>query len=170
MAKLSKALFIGRFQPFHLGHLAIVQRIIKEQGGVIIAIGSSQESNTWENPFSAEERKKMIEACLQSEGIKEYSICFVPDLGRHDHWVEHVARITGKIDVIYTGSALTKELFSKAGYSIVDLPRIEEISATMVREKLAKGERIDKYVHKDVIALLKQINAHGRLKALYNRT
>ncbi|MBI5392634.1 nicotinamide-nucleotide adenylyltransferase [Candidatus Woesearchaeota archaeon] len=160
-----QALFIGRFQPFHLGHLQIVKQIIKEQGSIVLAIGSSQESNTQENPFTAEERKEMIEQVLNAEKIsyKNYTICFVPDLGKHDRWVEHVIRITGKIDVVYTGSILTKRLFSDKGYKIIDLPRIKDISATIIRERLADDKDITKFVHSKVLEFLKRINAWKRL-------
>ena len=161
-----KALFIGRFQPFHRGHLQIVKLIIKEQGNIVIAIGSSQESNTEQNPFTAEERKEMIEKVLHAENINpnNYTICFVPDLGKHDKWVEHVTAISGKISAIYTGSSLTKRLFSEKGYKIIDLPRIEDISATTIREKLAKNQEIDKLVHPEATEFLKKINANQRLR------
>ena len=40
---MSRALFIGRFQPFHNAHLADIKKILKENDEVLIAIGSSQE-------------------------------------------------------------------------------------------------------------------------------
>ena len=55
-----KALFIGRFQPFHLGHLLLLQRLSKQYDEFIIGIGSSQYQNTYDNPFSEEERRQMI--------------------------------------------------------------------------------------------------------------
>ena len=48
-----RALYIGRFQPFHLGHLHIVKYILEVSKEVIIAIGSSG-SHTVHNPFTAE--------------------------------------------------------------------------------------------------------------------
>ncbi|MBS3137498.1 nicotinamide-nucleotide adenylyltransferase [Candidatus Woesearchaeota archaeon] len=161
-----KALFIGRFQPFHLGHLHIVKQIIKEQGSIVIAIGSSQESDTLENPFTAEERKEMIEHVLDAESIdnKDYIICLVPDLGKHDKWVEHVISITGNISVIYTGSILTKRLFREKGFKIINLNRIKDISATMIRERLVKNQMIDKFIHPKIADFLKRINAGERLK------
>ena len=51
-----KALYIGRFQPFHKGHLKILQKLAKKYDEIIIGIGSSQYSNTLENPFTSEER------------------------------------------------------------------------------------------------------------------
>jgi nicotinamide-nucleotide adenylyltransferase len=166
MKNIMKALFIGRFQPFHFGHLQIVKRILKEQKKIIIAIGSSQESYTLNNPFTADERREMIERTLNAENIStnNYKICFVPDLGKHEKWVEHVISITGRIDVIYTGSELTKQLFAEKGYKIIDLPRIENISATDIREKITCNKSINKLVHHEVSKYLQEINANKRLK------
>ena len=41
-----KALFIGRFQPFHLGHLLLLQRLSTQYEEIIIGIGSSQYHDT----------------------------------------------------------------------------------------------------------------------------
>ena len=53
-------LFVGRFQPFHDAHLQIIQNALKEVEKLIIGVGSSQYSETAENPFTYEERKEMI--------------------------------------------------------------------------------------------------------------
>ena len=50
------ALFIGRFQPFHSGHVDAIKQISEKE--IIIGIGSSQYSGTDDNPYSFEERKK----------------------------------------------------------------------------------------------------------------
>ena len=58
--KYKVGLYIGRFQPFHMGHLSIVKRALKECDTLVIAIGSSQENRTKKNPFTFEERKAFI--------------------------------------------------------------------------------------------------------------
>ena len=40
---MKRALFIGRFQPFHKAHLSDVKLALKECDKIIIAIGSSQD-------------------------------------------------------------------------------------------------------------------------------
>ena len=53
-------LLIGRFQPFHLGHLAALQFAIPKVDKLWLGLGSSNKPIEKNNPFSIEERKKMI--------------------------------------------------------------------------------------------------------------
>src|SRR5207245_2773190 len=64
-----RALFVGRFQPFHRGHLATVRRILETNDEIIVGIGSAQYSHTGENPFTAGERYEMIKRALDAEEI-----------------------------------------------------------------------------------------------------
>ncbi len=47
-----RGLYIGRFQPYHLGHQAVLEKIAEEVDEIVIVIGSAQESHTAENPFT----------------------------------------------------------------------------------------------------------------------
>ena len=71
------ALFIGRFQPFHKGHLKIIQNISKEYDEIIIGIGSSQYGHALENPFTIDERITMIIKTLEK---KSTTLHHVPSL------------------------------------------------------------------------------------------
>ena len=73
------ALYLGRFQPFHLGHLDAIDQIIADGvDRIIVGIGSSQEELTRANPFSYDERKEMINRVLIDSNIK-FEICSIPD-------------------------------------------------------------------------------------------
>ena len=63
-SQMKKGLILGRFQPFHLGHLNVINEVIKEGLLPIIGIGSSQEGNTVNNPFTSKERIEMIRAIM----------------------------------------------------------------------------------------------------------
>jgi len=51
---MKTGLIIGRFQPFHNGHLYAIKNALKKVDELVIAIGSSQYVNTEDNPFSFE--------------------------------------------------------------------------------------------------------------------
>ncbi len=52
--------FIGRFQPFHIGHQYVVEIALKHAHEVILLIGSANTPRTPKNPFTADERISMI--------------------------------------------------------------------------------------------------------------
>ncbi len=56
--------FIGRFQPFHNGHKAVIETALKQAKEVVVVVGSSFAARNIRNPFTFEERKAMIEACF----------------------------------------------------------------------------------------------------------
>ncbi|RLF01945.1 MAG: nicotinamide-nucleotide adenylyltransferase, partial [Thermoprotei archaeon] len=57
---MGRGLFVGRFQPFHLGHLKALRWILEREDEVIICIGSAQYSHSLRNPFTVGERVEMI--------------------------------------------------------------------------------------------------------------
>lgn len=58
--KYDHLVFIGRFQPFHLGHHHVIQTALELADNVIVLVGSANQSRNSRNPFTFEERKKMI--------------------------------------------------------------------------------------------------------------
>ena len=61
------SLFIGRFQPFHKGHKAIVDRLLKEKKSVVIAIRNTPLSE--ENPFTLKQRKEAIKKIYKDKAL-----------------------------------------------------------------------------------------------------
>ncbi len=157
------ALFIGRFQPFHNGHLWAVKEILKKSDKVIIGIGSSQYQKTAVNPFSSAQRKEMIKETLRSESISSYAIFEIPDLHSDNEWVSHVCRIIPGFDVVFTGSPLSKRLFTEKGFVVESLPRHKNISASEVRLRIHKGLEWKSMVPAPVAGILEQIGAKHRL-------
>ena len=106
-----KSLFIGRFQPFHKGHIQIIKKIKNNFEEIIIGIGSSQYHHTITNPFTSEERKLMIRKSLEEIDIKNYKIYLIPDVHNVSIWVEYVTSIVSDFDVVITNNLFTKNLF-----------------------------------------------------------
>ncbi len=167
--KASRALFIGRFQPFHNGHLAMAKRILEEHEEVIIGIGSAQYSHTGENPFTAAERFEMIHRALDGEGVHNYHIIPIPDTHVHSVWVGHVLSLVPKFDAVYTNSALVIRLFKERGVHVVSLPMVEreDLSGTEVRKRMFAGGDWESLVPAAVAAYIKEIDGVERIKETY---
>lgn len=156
--KAKTALFVGRFQPFHLGHLKVIKDILKKNDFIVIAIGSSDEKNTDKNPFSFEERKKMIESALKNEKIKNFKIIAVPDVFEDKKWVSIIKK-QAKIDVVYSMNAWTIRCFKNAGIPVKKhkLYKRSELSGTNIRKNMKSGSEWKHYVPKAVFSFLKKI-------------
>ncbi len=162
-----RALFIGRFQPFHKGHLKVAKDLLDKFEELIIVVGSSQYSHTKENPFTTGERISMIRLALDEEGINpsRYFIVPVPDVEMHSTWVSHVISYSPKFDVIYTNEPLTRRLFIEAGFKVESIPfyNREKLSATEIRRRILFNEDWEELVPKSVANFIKQIDGVNRI-------
>ncbi|MEM4160841.1 MAG: nicotinamide-nucleotide adenylyltransferase, partial [Thermoplasmata archaeon] len=118
-----RALFVGRFQPLHHGHLKVVNFVLNRCEELILGIGSAQYSHTPENPFSAGERFEMLTAVLK-EKMEAIKIFIVPitDVHNHNLWVSHVESLVPRFDLVFASNPLTELLFSKRGYRVEPVP------------------------------------------------
>lgn len=164
---ITTALFLGRFQPFHLGHLNDVKLALSECDKLIIAIGSSQESGTIQNPFSFLEREKMIKLTLESEKISGCIVKPIEDINDDSMYVKHVEKRIPGFDKVYTGSKNTQRLFESAGYDVVFVKLFQDIQATFVRECMSKGGGWGLLVPQPVHDYILDIDGENRVKNLY---
>ena len=58
--------FIGRFEPWHIGHDEVARRALTLAKRVVILVGSSFQARTIKNPWRYHERVQMISAHLES--------------------------------------------------------------------------------------------------------
>ena len=163
---MKRALFIGRFQPFHNAHLIDVKRILRECDEVIIAIGSSQEKNTLENPFSYNERKQMIINALKNNKIKNFKIYPVPDLYDDKKWIEYIKKNLPKYDYVYSGNKWTLRCFKKHDMNVKKINLIKGISSTKIRNMVIKHENWKNLVPKEVADYIERIKGVDRIKMI----
>ena len=163
-----KALFIGRFQPFHMGHLLILEYIHKMYDHIIIGIGSSQYSGTMENPFSFTERKTMIVESLKEKNISNYSIVAIPDIHDPPHWVSHVLSIISDFDIVISNNELTKKLFSEQGYTVKKTQFFErqKYAGKEIRKNIINDKEWENLVPAPVVKIMKRIDGVKRIKNL----
>lgn len=167
--KLPVALFIGRFQPFHKGHLSAVKWIAKRSGKVIVAIGSAQEKNTPTNPFTLRERMRMIRGQLATSGLLEKcALAPVTDVNSNGKWAAHVDAHVPEYGIVYSNNALVRRLMRKAGKAVCAVPffKKEKFNATKIRARMKKGAGWKDRVPEKVNAVLRKIGAEARIRRL----
>lgn len=162
---IMKALLIGRFQPFHNGHLKIIQNLSKEFSEVIIGIGSSQYSHALENPFTADERILMIKKSLEKIGVKNYRTVLIPDIHNPPKWVGHVLSIISDFDVVISNNSLTKRLFSEKGYEVNETPLYnkDEFSGKEIRKRIENNEQWENLVPEEVVNIINDLDGVKRI-------
>ncbi|MEM0466112.1 MAG: nicotinamide-nucleotide adenylyltransferase [Candidatus Thermoplasmatota archaeon] len=163
------ALFIGRFQPFHNGHLQVIQHIYKKYTNIFIGIGSSQYANTRDNPFSYEERKQMIHEALSYNNIKNFEILPIPDIHNPPKWVDHVTSIISNFQVVITNNELTKQLFEQQGFPVVNTPQFQRqlFSGKEIRNRMIHDQEWKTLVPKPVADIIVKIQGVERIKQLF---
>nr|MBD3197660.1 nicotinamide-nucleotide adenylyltransferase [Candidatus Lokiarchaeota archaeon]MBD3202054.1 nicotinamide-nucleotide adenylyltransferase [Candidatus Lokiarchaeota archaeon] len=163
------ALFIGRFQPLHHGHIYVLYRIFESHNMVKIGIGSSQLSHTADNPFTKEERKQFIKSALNKRSISsdKYQIYYIPDIFNAQEWVDHVVSIVGSFSIVYSNSDWVRELFKNENYKIANKLSIfkNKYSGTRIRNMINQGkEDWESLVPNEVINLMKDFNGLKRIR------
>ena len=121
LKKFNHGLFIGRFQPFHKGHLyalEVASSLCKE---LVIGIGSSQETGTKINPLSSKIRIKIITAGLGGTKIdaKELKFIEIPDSASNDAWFNYIIRRDPDIEVVFSRNGLVKKIFRSHNIPVI---------------------------------------------------
>ncbi|MDQ3970231.1 MAG: nicotinamide-nucleotide adenylyltransferase [Thermoproteota archaeon] len=171
---MTNGLFIGRFQPFHKGHLATVKFALERVEQLIIVVGSAQKSHEPRNPFTAGERIRMIKESLDSDGetdVRRILIIPVPDTDVHALWTHQVDMLVPKYDVVFANDLFTLMLFQEKGIKALEAPlyRRDEMKATEIRKRMIAEEIWEDLVPIPVSKVIKEINGVERVKALSRR-
>lgn len=160
-----RGLVIGRFQPLHRGHEALIERAIEDCVHVTVGIGSTQARQSVTNPFSLEERRRMLEAVFGDR----VQVVAIPDIHDPPHYAEHVMEITGPVDRVFGNDEETVSLFEDAGVPVrrPGLVERERFEASTIRLQMAEGDgQWRKAVSPAAVAVLDAIDAPRRLRVL----
>ena len=167
---VKRGLFVGRFQPFHFGHLEAIKDVLKEVDELVIVIGSAQYSHSVDDPFTAGERLVMICRALKEAGIdcRRVWVVPVPDVNFHVMWVSALKGYTPRFDVVYSNEPLTRRLFIEAEYEVkpIRFHKRKIYSSTEIRERMINEENWESLVPKSVAEFIREIDGVKRLQDL----
>ena len=161
-------LLIGRFQPFHLGHLDALQFALSKVDKLWVGLGSSNLPPQKDNPFSAEQRQEMILSSIDDVMKEKISIYFIPDLDNHMKWIEKIDTIVPKFDIIFSNDELTNHLYSKRNIQVMAIPFLkrDKLSGTRIRDLIISDQNWNDLVPEGTKHFLEKINAKNLLKNL----
>ena len=171
---MTNGLFIGRFQPFHKGHLVTVKFALEKVEHLVIVVGSAQKSHEPRNPFTAGERIRMIKESLDIDNetdARRILIIPIADTDVHSLWTHQVDMLVPKYDVVFANDLFTLMLFREQGVKAIEAPlyRRDEMRATEIRRRMAAEEIWEDLVPMPVSKVIKEINGVERVKALSRR-
>jgi nicotinamide-nucleotide adenylyltransferase len=146
---MKRGLYIGRFQPFHLGHFNTLKEIeaMELVDELIIAVGSSLTSYTPRNPFSGGERLDMIRPAVEGKFDFGTYITGISDIEYNHIWVGHMVAQLPKFDMIFTNNPLVGKLFTDFNFKVVNTSMTDRgrYSSTAIRNSMSSGDPTWKY-------------------------
>ncbi|GAA0316337.1 bifunctional nicotinamide-nucleotide adenylyltransferase/Nudix hydroxylase [Psychrobacter aestuarii] len=141
--------FIGRFQPFHHGHKAVIDEALTRADEVIMLIGSANLPRSLRNPFSVEERSAMIKDAYSAEDAARIHCVGLDDALYNDtRWLQYVQKgvvsVTGDVhaDIGLIGHSKDSSSYYLSlfpNWASVSVPNYQNLSATPIRDSFLMG-------------------------------
>ena len=82
--------FVGRFRPFHIGHLTVMQRALSLGRHLIVLVGSSRQARSHRNPFRFEEVRSCIAGAFTPEECERITVLPLIDRYNDLEWIRDV--------------------------------------------------------------------------------
>jgi nicotinamide-nucleotide adenylyltransferase len=171
------ALYFGRFQIFHNGHLDVLRYIdgIDDVGEIVIVVGSTQydfctRAPGWpwaNNPFTWSERQEMILRSLDGQLRKPWRVCGVPDTHEHESWYRSMRTVSGPFTICYSCDPNERAFFAARGVDARDFPRRYAFHAGSLRRRILDGVDHRPFVPDGSALVMERVGVRERLESLY---
>ncbi len=157
--------FIGRFQPPHQTHIAVMLEALEQVQKLIVVIGSAKAARSIKNPLTAEERQALIQAALEQAGIEKSRVAFSHVRDYFYNEAMWLATVQNGVHGITKGSdhvALLGHIKDNSSYYLKSFPQwdylptkiVSSLSATEVRNALWTRQPIENLVNLSTAAWL----------------
>ena len=138
------AVYVGRFQPFHLGHLALLKHALEIAPTVVLVMGSAWQARTPKNPLTWQERAEVVRLALNDD--ERERVKFLPMRDHYDEarWVQAVQRgvtdlcgETASVALVgHYKDATSEYLRSFPGWTVISVERVPGADGTGLRDAL----------------------------------
>ena len=139
------AIYIGRFEPVHNGHMALLQRALDSAQQVIVVVGSAWQARSPKNPFTWQEREAMLRGALPAADSARVQVLPMRDYYNEAVWVQAVrqgvARLTApggpgaRVGLVgHFKDATSGYLSAFPGWELIHVERQGPIDATAIRD------------------------------------
>jgi bifunctional NMN adenylyltransferase/nudix hydrolase len=153
--KYDTLVLIGRFQPLHSAHLEIIKRATALTDQLVIICGSANQPRTYKNPFTFDERARMIKDATRGLNMQVYVEPNTDTIYNDQAWAVRVQGIVSKYRVLggagvgiighkKDDSSFYLDMFPQWGYENVEL--IEFLSAVDIRDLYFKSSVNYKFI------------------------
>ena len=161
---------MGRFQPFHLGHLDLIQQILKECDEVIILVTSAQFNYLEKDPFTAGERIEMIHNSLKESDI-DLNKCIILSLENKFNiatWSSYLKSMLPHFDRVYSGNEYVKMLLKDSNIEVTTPVFLDghNYSGTKIRSMMISGGDWKKFVPHAVSTFIQKNDGENRLSII----
>lgn len=136
------AILIGRFEPVHNGHLALLRHALANARQVIVIMGSAWQARSPKNPFTWGEREGMLRAALPESERARLTVLPVRDYYNEARWVAAVRDAVqphcaagARIGLVgHFKDATSSYLRAFPGWELMSVERQGSIDATAIRD------------------------------------
>lgn len=153
-----RGLIVGRFQPFHKGHLELIRYALTLSENLSVAIGSVNKHDQ-DNPLNFDQRLYMVNKVVKREGIVDMvnKVVGIRDYKEDDRWIREVVSRLGEFDVVYGHNEWTNRVMRENGFEVIEGPfeDRERYEGVKIRELIRKGDsewksRVPAYLVSDI--------------------
>ena len=167
-----RGLMMGRFQPFHLGHLDLVKQILTECDEVIILVTSSQFNYLEKDPFTAGERIEMIHNSIKESDI-DLTRCIILAIENQFNiatWFAYLRSMLPQFDRVYSGNEYVKMLLADSNIEVIKPEFLDrnQYNATKIRSLVISGGNWEQFVPNAIQEFIKKIKGKNRLDTIHN--
>jgi len=135
-------MLIGRFQPFHNAHLEIIKRCTALTDQLVVVIGSANQPRTYKNPFTYDERARMVKAATQGLSLHIYTEPNIDTIYNDQAWAVRVQGIHSKYRCLGTKDAIIGHKKDDSSFYLdmfpqweyINVEEIEPLSAVNIRD------------------------------------